>query len=122
MGASRGKLSPCVSRRRRFTRATISIASFVAIVSIATKGAFATEPASANRYRIDGAGTIALDVPVQRNGSLRLQAALSPSAPTSGAPALQSTGRFALTATLAAQSLVCYNDTIYRDDFDGDGF
>jgi len=53
---------------------------------------------------------------------LRLNAVLTPAAIPAGAPLLQSDGRFALRATLGAASLVCYADTIFRDNFDGDGF
>ena len=39
-----------------------------------------------------------------------------------GQPTLQTGDSFMLTANLAAATLVCYNDTIFRDGFDGDGF
>lgn len=73
-------------------------------------------------YRLNGAGTLSLDAQVQQNGRLRLKAGLSPGATTAAALELPSGDRFVLAATLAATSLVCYNDTIFRDDFDGDGF
>jgi len=37
------------------------------------------------------------------------------------APARTSASRFAIAAAAAPASLVCYNDTIFRDDLDGDG-
>lgn len=43
-----------------------------------------------------------------------VEAELSP------APGARKPGRFDLVAQLSATS-VCYNDTIFRDDFDGDG-
>ena len=116
---SRRCRSPSVARRYAFTRIPVAIAAFLAI---AANCAFAADSTSAHRYQLDGAGTIALDTLVQYGGGLHLKATLSPSVPAIGTPLLQSSGRFALTATLAAQSLVCYNDTIFRDDFDGDGF
>ena len=51
-----------------------------------------------------------------------VKAMLSASVAAPAAPSIQSNFRFALSGTLAAASLVCYNDTIYRDDFDADGF
>ena len=34
---------------------------------------------------------------------------------------MQEGGRFVLMARSMAVAQVCYNDTIFRDDFDGDG-
>jgi hypothetical protein len=119
---SRRCRSPSVARRHTFTRTPVAIAAFVAIFAMTANCAVAADPVSAQRYRLDGAGAIALDASVQRSGNLRLEATLSPSVPAIGAPFVQSNGRFALTATLAAQPLVCYSDTIFRDDFDADGF
>lgn len=94
-----------------------------AIVAIAANCTFAAESASGRRYELSGAGTLSLDAPLQQRDGLRLRATLSPDAAVIDTLVLQSGGRFALTANLAAQSaLVCYNDTIFRDDFDGDGF
>jgi hypothetical protein len=104
------------ARRGRFA------AGFGAIVAIVANCTFATETTTAHRYELAGAGALALDPPVQRSGSLHLKAALSPGVVAIDAPAMQSDGRFALSATFAASSLVCYNDTIFRDDFDADGF
>ncbi len=53
---------------------------------------------------------------------MSLKAQLSPLAVSVYKAPLQSNTQFALVATLAASSLVCYSDTIFRDDFDGDGF
>jgi hypothetical protein len=80
------------------------------------------ESTSAHRYELSGTGTLSRDAPVQQSNNLRLKAMLSPTAIPADAPTLQSDGRFALNATLAAASLVCYADTIFRDDFDADGF
>ena len=71
---------------------------------------------------MSGVGSLVLDPPAQRGGSMDLKAMLSASVAVPAAPSIQSNGRFALSGTLAAASLVCYNDTIYRDDFDADGF
>jgi len=64
------------------------------------------------------------DPPVQKSATYALRASLmSPDAALAAQPPVQEGGGFALMARLAAASLaVCYNDTIFRDDFDGDGF
>jgi hypothetical protein len=70
-----------------------------------------------------GSGTLSLDQSVQKSGNVQLKAYLTPSdAAISAPPLVQEGGGFALMAGLTAASLVCYNDTIFRDDFDGDGF
>jgi len=71
---------------------------------------------------MSGSGSLSVDAPVQQSAGWRLQATLSPATIAPGAPFVQSEARFALSATLSATSLVCYSDTIFRDDFDGDGF
>jgi len=74
------------------------------------------------RMRADGPREVPGMRPPLRSERLRLNAVLTPAAIPAGAPLLQSDGRFALRATLGAASLVCYADTIFRDNFDGDGF
>lgn len=68
--------------------------------------------------RATGNGTL-----VQRGGRFQLSATLSEGtrAPAMAAAALEG-GSYTLNAVASASSLVCYNDTIFRDDFDGDGF
>ena len=56
----------------------------------------------------------------QANSRFSLRAGLSASSRTTGAD-VQHGMRFTLFAALTSTSLVCYNDTIFRDDFDGDG-
>ena len=75
--------------------------------------------ANSNRFSLSGEGTLSIQQPAQANDRWQLKASLSP---TAVAPALRAEGRFALTGVLSAASLVCYNDTIFRNDFDGDGF
>ena len=83
----------------------------------------AAEPvAQLHRFELSGSATLRPDPPILRSERLRLNAVLTPAAIPAGAPLLQSDGRFALRATLGAASLVCYADTIFRDNFDGDGF
>jgi len=80
------------------------------------------ERAAPQRFKLSGRATLKPDPPILRGDRLRLTATLSPAAIPTDAPVLQSDGRFALRAALGSASLVCYADTIFRDDFDGDGF
>jgi hypothetical protein len=91
------------------------------LAAIATNYTFATQSSAVHRLELNGSGSLTLDSPVQHNGPLQLKATLSPGALSNDQPTLQTGNRFALTATLAASSLVCYSDTIFRDDFDADG-
>jgi len=109
------------SRRQKSLRRWF-ISGVATISAIAANCTFATESSDAHRFELNGSGTLVLDAPLQRNGALRLKAVLSSSSMSVDQPTLQTGNRFALTATLAAASLVCYSDTIFRDDFDGDGF
>ena len=85
--------------------------------------AFATESTSIQRFQLSGSGTLTLDQPVQKSGNLQLKAYLtSKDAALAALPPVQEGGGFALIASASSASLVCYNDTIFRDDFDGDGF
>jgi hypothetical protein len=78
------------------------------------------EETNARRYSLQGVATLTLDAPVLQSESLQLRSLLSPDSKPL-ARASQSGDRFALTAKFAATVQVCYNDTIFRDDFDGDG-
>jgi hypothetical protein len=93
----------------------------LALAGVGVSAVSAVEASSTQRFELSGSGTLTLDAPLQQTGSLRLKAALVPNRVAVERPKL-SAGSFALTATLAASSLVCYNDTIFRNDFDGDGF
>lgn len=84
--------------------------------------AFAADSTSVQRYELFGSGLLTLDQPVQKNGNLRLKAYMtSQDTQLAAAAPAQAGGGFALTASMTATQLVCYNDTIFRDDFDGDG-
>jgi hypothetical protein len=77
----------------------------------------------ASRYQLSGSGTLRPDPPLQTNATWRLNATLqSHDAALAASPTLQENSRFALMASVSAAPHVCYNDTIFRDDFDGDGF
>ena len=71
-----------------------------------------------SRFRMTGHGNLRLDIPAPANVAFRLDASLAPAATQHPS---QTGERFVLTGVLSMQSLVCYNDTVFRDDFDGDG-
>jgi len=90
---------------------------------IACAPAFAANAPPSQRFRLSGAGALRGDPPAQAGGKLRLNATLLPvDAALAASPPVQENERFALMASASATPLVCYNDTIFRDDFDGDGF
>jgi hypothetical protein len=85
--------------------------------------AFAAESTSAQTLRVTGKATLRVDQPVQKSGSLSLKAYLTPKdAAIAAMPPVEEGSSYALIAKLIAKPSVCYNDTIFRDDFDGDGF
>ena len=62
------------------------------------------------------------DPPAQKSGTFALRASLLPQdAAVAASPPVQEGGGFVVLARLAAVASVCYSDTIFRDDFDGDG-
>ena len=75
---------------------------------------------SANEFSLSGDMRLSQPATVQANARYSLRAGLSTSSSTAGAVA-QFDARYSLLGALSATSLVCYNDTIFRDDFDGDG-
>ena len=105
-----------------FRRAAELCASFCILINSAPFAVAAEPVAPLHRFELSGSATLRPDPPILRSERLRLKAVLTPAAIPAGAPLLQSDGRFALRATLGAASLVCYADTIFRDNFDGDGF
>ena len=98
-------------------------AGLAAILAIAANYTFAADAGAAHRYALHGAGTLQVEAPAQRGGSLSLRAALSPASVRTATPAPLAGGRFALSASLGSEKPgICYSDTIFRDDFDADGF
>ena len=78
---------------------------------------------SSPRFQLVGSSTLTLDQAVHRGGDLQIKAYLTSTETSSAASSpAQEGGRFSLNALLSTSSIVCYNDTIFRDDFDGDGF
>jgi len=83
---------------------------------------FACMPIGAqSRFSVSGTATLTPDAPPQRAAGFRLQAQLAPVRAPAQAPPAQTGAGFSLVATASAFATACYNDTIFRDDFDGDG-
>lgn len=98
-----------------------AIATSVIAIAFASAAA-ANATADNQRFQLSGYGTLTVDQQSQENGNIRLRAYLTPKdAAIAASPPLQEGGHFAMIAGLTAQSLVCYADTIFRNDFDADG-
>jgi len=83
----------------------------------------AADRAAPPRFVLAGTAALRLDPPAQRGGGLSLKATLAPAELQTIMPAVLAGNRFALSATLGAEKPgICYSDTIFRDDFDADGF
>lgn len=74
-----------------------------------------------SRFVVSASATLTPDSSIQRAAGFRLQAKLSPLQGTAQAPPAQTGAGFFLVATASAVATACYNDTIFRDGFDGDG-
>jgi hypothetical protein len=95
------------------------VSSATACVSFAASATTASDPP---RFQLAGSGTLQLDPLVQKSGNVQLKAYLTPNdAAISASLPAQEGGKFSLAALLSTSSLVCYNDTIFRDGFDGTG-
>jgi len=74
------------------------------------------------RFSVTGTASLAQSAPAQSGGAFALRGELQRAdVGAMAAPARTSASRFAIAAAAAPASLVCYNDTIFRDDLDGDG-
>lgn len=74
------------------------------------------------RFSVTATAALSQRAPTQGGGSFELRGELQRAGGgTEAAPSLARDARFVIAATTAAASLVCYNDTIFRDDLDGDG-
>lgn len=101
-------------------RGILAVAALTAGFSMHTTRA--AESASSQNLHLSGTATLRIDQPAQTSGSLSLRAHLTAkdAALASSSP-VQERGRFVIMGRLVAAAQVCYNDTIFRDDFDGDG-
>ncbi len=99
---------------------TLVVAALVCAALLS--GSASATDAAPHRFSMRGAATITRDSPTLHGDTLSLRADLAPSnAALSSSAVVQDGGQFTLMANAVAVSLVCYNDTIFRDDFDGDG-
>lgn len=96
---------------------------FVSVLSVFIADAgFAAGAASVQRYQLSGTGSITREAVQPSSERFKLSADLGVRAPgPSMAPASLTGGGFVLSAVASQNSLVCYNDTIFRDGFDGTG-
>jgi hypothetical protein len=90
------------------------------IVTVLVAATSLAVSAQSPRFALSGDARLATDTPVQTGGRFVLKAQLAAGA--TAVPEPQTDGRFALHALLTTSSLVCYNDTIFRDSFDASGF
>lgn len=72
--------------------------------------------------KLSGSAALKADQPQQHGGAFALKAYLTQQPAASTSAPVQQGGAFAMIGKLAAVPLICYGDTIFRDDFDGDGF
>jgi len=93
--------------------ALAAVAAAVAASAIARESTALPSP-----YALAGSGALAVPAVPQAAGRFVLRAGVES---TGTASLQQAGGRFALAATASASSLVCYNDTLFRDSFDGSG-
>jgi len=101
---------------RRFALSTM-------LALIAAQTALAASDGVTGKYTGSGVGMLRNDARTQSGDRFALRAYLQRRDVTS--PALvpvQGDARFVLLAKLAQKPSVCYNDTIFLNDFDGDGF
>ena len=96
--------------------AVIHAGFFIACVSQAIK---ASESSSNDTFELTGTGVLKLEQPVQTNSDFQLKARLD--AIDVKRTSRKTDSKFLLFANATAETLVCYSDTIFRDDFDGDG-
>lgn len=101
----------------------VSLAIALLAQSLAAAAADSVLAMPGPRLTGSGAATITPGRTVQSGAGFELRAQLTGSdAAIAALPPLQEGGGFALIARASSVSLVCYADTIFRDDFDGDGF
>lgn len=101
-------------------RRCVGIACAIAIASYGAPVVHAAD-GSASGFQMNATAATTATTAHSADGNRFALAASIAAGPVVPAPALTGT-RFRIDAVAAAASLVCYNDTIFRDDFDGDGF
>ena len=101
----------CDTRSR--TQATIGLALLAGFLSTSLA-------ANPPRFELSGSGSLDGTSETSHGHAMEIAAVL-----TLADPAQRTTragARFDMSAALSSRSIVCYDDTIFRDDFDGDGF
>ena len=94
----------------------------IVLACFAFSGAVAPAHA-ADRFALTATARVEPGAQTQRGGRFALRGTLSsPAAAPAQAAAALAGGGYVMNAIASASSLVCYDDTIFRDDFDGDGF
>ena len=75
--------------------------------------------AAGERFTLTGTATLGADAP--RQSAVRFDLRATMAASNAAVAAGREGARFELAAALSPASLACYNDTIFRDSFDGSG-
>jgi hypothetical protein len=96
----------------------VPIAFVVATVSLGASPA--VEP-SAQGFSVRGAATLTRDQSPLVSDRFTVRGQIVSREAPSTAAIVQDGGRFVVMARMMAVAQVCYNDTVFRDDFDGDG-
>jgi hypothetical protein len=91
----------------------------VLVAASFAQSSHASDAAQEERFQLSGVGTLRQDAPVHRGGDFKMKASLDTS--NAALRMVQEGGGFSLIAQVSSASMVCYSDTIFRDDFDGDG-
>jgi hypothetical protein len=98
---------------------SISIRSGPAVLALLA--GISAHAEQAQRFTLTGTASLSRDQPALSDGKLVLRGYLQSRDAPSTAAIVQDGGRFTIMAKAVAVAQVCYNDTIFRDDFDGDG-
>ena len=93
----------------------------VMLLVAVTSTSNAHDGTSDKRFSGYGSGTLTREPATLNDSNFSIRASLLSKESPSTAPIVQENGQFSVMANLVATNQVCYNDTIFRDDFDGDG-
>jgi len=112
----------CGDAARTVARLHVPVMSLMMAMMAGSVCAHAGAVEAGQRFQLSGYGTISANPPPQKSMDFQLKAYLTPKdAAIAALPPLQEGGGFALIARATTPALVCYNDTIFRNDYDGDG-
>lgn len=97
--------------------------NLLALILVAVAVARAANASAGERFQLSADGMLHATGPTLENSRFQLFGTFATETPGPyPAPDTLAGGRFALNAIASSNSLVCYNDTIFRDGFDGNGF